>query len=146
MLHYVKVCLLTSGMNHRRGWGRDLITKSISDAINICGWGAVGGRWAGGRRKKRTAYSLLHRNLSRFVNLQAQFNVGLLQKHRCRAVELCQVVGQLYELVAPLLRKKKNVYVSLIFREHYVTCWILWALTMPLNEAMTSEKSSRSPA
>lgn len=52
-------------------------------------------------------YSLFHRNLPRLVHLEAQLHVGLLQEHRRRAVELRQVVGQLYQLIAPLLQGEK---------------------------------------
>lgn len=38
--HHVKVSLLTSGIIKIENKGEDLITKSISDAINICGCGA----------------------------------------------------------------------------------------------------------
>lgn len=98
--------LLTSGIIKIENKGEDLITKSISDAINICGCGAHKRRSSESRGFR--VYSLLHRNFARLVDLQTQLDVGLLQEHRGRAVQLRQVVGQLHQLVTPLLERKSK--------------------------------------
>lgn len=61
------------------------------------------------REQRVRVYSLLHRNFARLVDLQTQLDVGLLQEHRGRAVQLRQVVGQLHQLVTPLLEREKQI-------------------------------------
>lgn len=60
------------------------------------------------RVRRVLIYSLLHRNFARLVDLQTQLDVSLLQEHRGRAVQLRQVVGQLHQLITPLLKRENK--------------------------------------